>query len=99
MKGTVETSVRGPQSSAQETVGHAETNAHLDAQIVMLDARHGERVLREVYDFLGRFVSYPSEHARVAHTLWTAHSHLLDVWDSTPQARAQCRMGRGAVGA
>jgi hypothetical protein len=61
------------------------TNAELDAQVFALDARQGERVLKEVYAFLGRFVSYPSEHARVAHTLWVTHCHLMDVWDSTPR--------------
>src|SRR6476619_4993010 len=60
-------------------------NITLDAQVLAFDARQGDRVLQAVYDFLGRFISYPSEHARVAHTLWTAHSHLMQVWDSTPR--------------
>src|SRR5450759_1167186 len=38
-----------------------------------------------VYTFLGRFVSYPSKHAQVAHTLWVAHTHRMSVWDSTPR--------------
>lgn len=41
--------------------------------------------LDEVEAFLRRFVAYPSEHARVAHTLWIAHTHQLDVFDSTPR--------------
>src|SRR4051794_21437700 len=61
------------------------SNTELDAQVIALDARHGERTLKEVHEFLGRFVSYPSEHSRVAHTLWTAHSHMMDIWDSTPR--------------
>jgi hypothetical protein len=39
----------------------------------------------ELYNFLGRFVVYPSEHAHIAHVLWIAHTHLMDVWDSTPR--------------
>jgi hypothetical protein len=45
----------------------------------------GERLLAEVYDLLGRFISYPSEHAHVAHALWILHTHLMDRWDSTPR--------------
>jgi hypothetical protein len=42
-------------------------------------------LLDRVHGFLGRFVAYPSEHAHVAHTLWVAHTHLMDAWDSTPR--------------
>jgi hypothetical protein len=45
----------------------------------------GAALLDEVYGFLGRFVAYPSFDARVAHTLWCAHAHLMDVWESTPR--------------
>ena len=51
----------------------------------------GERTtsLSEILDdtekFLSRFVAYPSEHARVAHVLWIAHTHCMDEWDSTPR--------------
>lgn len=45
----------------------------------------GAAVLDEVYHYLGRFVAYPSEDARVAHTLWVAHTHLMDAWESTPR--------------
>jgi hypothetical protein len=61
------------------------TNQELDAQVLALDARQGEFALEAVYAFLGRFVSYPSEHARVAHALWVAHCHAMPVWDSTPR--------------
>ena len=43
------------------------------------------RWLDRVYDFLGRFVAYPSEHARVTHTLWIAHTHAMDAFESTPR--------------
>lgn len=42
-------------------------------------------ILDEVYAFLGQFVAYPSEEARIAHTLWIVHTHLMDKWDSTPR--------------
>jgi hypothetical protein len=42
-------------------------------------------ILDDVYHFLGRFVSYPSIHARVAHTLWSVHTHFIDSWESTPR--------------
>jgi hypothetical protein len=61
------------------------TNAQLDQQALEHDERAGERVLDAVYVFLGRFVAYPSEHAHVAHTLWIVHTHLMEVWDSTPR--------------
>src|SRR6516164_8177023 len=45
----------------------------------------GALLLADVEIFVGRFVIYPSEHAKVAHVLWVAHAHLMDVWDSTPR--------------
>jgi hypothetical protein len=45
----------------------------------------GAAILNAVYEFLGRFVAYPSEAAHVAHTLWIAHTHLMDAWESTPR--------------
>ena len=42
-------------------------------------------LLDRVHDFLGRFVAYPSKEARAAHTLWIAHAHLLEAWESTPR--------------
>lgn len=45
----------------------------------------GADVLDEVVTFLARFVSYPSEHARTAHALWIAHTHVMDCWESTPR--------------
>lgn len=45
----------------------------------------GAALLDDVDVFLGRFVIYPSDHYRHLHTLWIAHTHLLDCWDSTPR--------------
>ena len=60
-------------------------DAQLDFQVLDTDARQGEIMLQAVYDFIGRFVSYPSDHARVAHTLWIAHTHRMSAWDTTPR--------------
>jgi 5S rRNA maturation endonuclease (ribonuclease M5) len=48
-------------------------------------AADGAELLSDVYAVLGRFVAYPSDHARVAHTLWIAHTHAMEAWDSTPR--------------
>src|SRR5262245_28761711 len=61
------------------------TNADLDQQILDQEARQGERMLESVYRFLGRYVAYPSDHARVAHALWVVHTHAMDIWASTPR--------------
>src|SRR5262245_55195791 len=45
----------------------------------------GHAVLHDIESFIAKFVVYPSEHARVAHVLWLAHTHLMSVWDSTPR--------------
>lgn len=45
----------------------------------------GATLLDEVERYLGRFVAYPSEHARIAHTLWIVHTHLMEAWESTPR--------------
>lgn len=42
-------------------------------------------ILDAIYDYIGRFVIYPSDHARVAHTLWIAHTHLIDAFETTPR--------------
>jgi hypothetical protein len=45
----------------------------------------GAQVLDEVEGFLQRFIAHPSEDARIAHTLWIVHTHLMDSWESTPR--------------
>lgn len=42
-------------------------------------------ILDEVAQTLDRFVAYPSEDHLIAHTLWIAHTHLMECWDSTPR--------------
>jgi hypothetical protein len=45
----------------------------------------GAPLLDDLERFLARFIAYPTEHARVAHVLWVAHTHRMDVWESTPR--------------
>src|SRR5262245_29957734 len=45
----------------------------------------GAPLLGDVAAFCGRYVAYPSDHAQIAHTLWIAHTHLMDAWDTTPR--------------
>jgi hypothetical protein len=45
----------------------------------------GATLFDDVYAFLGRFVAYPSDHARVAHVLWIVHAWLMMCWESTPR--------------
>lgn len=51
----------------------------------LADAPDGAAILDEVQGHLGRFVVYPSTHGLVAATLWVAHAHALDCWESTPR--------------
>lgn len=54
-------------------------------EIAMTQRDAGNALLTEVEEFLARFVAYPSEAARVAHTLWIAHTWLMEQWESTPR--------------
>src|SRR5215470_12685835 len=51
----------------------------------MTGARKAEMMLAQVYGFLSRFSSFPSEYAHIAHALWCVHTHLMDKWESTPR--------------
>jgi hypothetical protein len=59
------------------------SNADLDALVV--EQSTGAVILSGIERFLERFVAYPSEHARIAHALWIAHTHLMSAWESTPR--------------
>src|SRR5262245_40080276 len=60
------------------------SNDDLD-RIALENDANGDVILREVHAFLGRFISYPSEHARTAQALWVVHAHLMELWDTTPR--------------
>jgi Protein of unknown function (DUF3631) len=61
------------------------SNAELDQLAQNHDANQGQRILDQVYNFLGRFVSYPNDAARIAHAAWIVHAHAMHLWDSTPR--------------
>lgn len=42
-------------------------------------------LLDDVFDFIGQFVAFPSSAAMTAVVLWTAHSHAVNAFDSTPR--------------
>jgi hypothetical protein len=50
-----------------------------------MTAIDGAALLNEVEAFHRRFNVFPTEAAYVAVTLWDAHAHLLDCFDSTPR--------------
>src|SRR5262249_47997328 len=45
----------------------------------------GTKLFDEARSFYRRFIAYPSEHAAIAHVLWTVHTHLMDCWETTPR--------------
>ena len=45
----------------------------------------GSIVLDRIDSFYRRYVVYPSDGARWAHVLWTAHCWLMDCWYRTPR--------------
>lgn len=49
------------------------------------DDPDGAKLLDDIDAFLSRFVVYPGDPERRAHTLWIAHTHLMDCWESTPR--------------
>lgn len=66
-------------SADDEAIARAAAN---DLQEIAVTS---SRMLDEIETYLDRFISYPSEAARIAHTLWIAHTHLMDAWESTPR--------------
>jgi Protein of unknown function (DUF3631) len=46
---------------------------------------HGSVLLDQVEAMLARFVAFPSDEARIAVTLWVAHTHALTAFECTPR--------------
>jgi hypothetical protein len=68
------------------------SNTILDGEVIHLDLQReqsnkidGAKLLFEICEFLGRFVCYPNEHGQIAHTLWIAHTHMMEAWETTPR--------------
>lgn len=53
--------------------------------MIMVSDNSGADLLDQVEKFLARFIIYPDDHAKHAHTLWIAHTFLMDHWESTPR--------------
>ena len=51
-------------------------SAQLDSVLTSVGERSSplSQILDETEKFLSRFVAYPSEHAKIAHVLWIAHT-------------------------
>jgi hypothetical protein len=45
----------------------------------------GDHVLDAIESLLGRFVAFPSDHARAAVALWVVHAHTVEAFESTPR--------------
>jgi hypothetical protein len=55
------------------------------ADLADLAGSEGCVTLDAVEHFLSRFIAYPSDSARQAHTLWLAHTWRMDAWEATPR--------------
>src|SRR5712691_1090347 len=53
--------------------------------IIPIGSVNGAELFNKIEAYLGRFISYPSESARIAHVLWIAHTHLIELFDNTPR--------------
>lgn len=78
------TSATSAASTGQDVADTPAASATPSATPATWDGDLGE-LLGEVCEFLGRFIAYPSEHARIAHALWIAHTHAMGAWESTPR--------------
>ena len=72
-----------PEQIADEIMAKGKPDAKQPPPRVNRD--EGAALLDRTYNFLGRFIAYPSVHAHVAHVLWVAHAHLMPAWESTPR--------------
>jgi hypothetical protein len=74
----------GPNEYPEEPITTT-TPIHFSDPHVVGALFEGALLLDQVETFLARFIAYPSESARIAHTLWIAHAWMMDRWDSTPR--------------
>lgn len=72
-----EDDVEWPPKSMEES-----TEAPPMPTVIAID---GIDLLERVAEFLARFILHPTPEALVAHTLWVAHTHLMEAWQSTPR--------------
>jgi hypothetical protein len=65
-------------------VRHESTRTAEDTEVGPFVGNLAE-LLADVETFIGRFVAFPSTAALVAETLWVAHAHAIDAFESTPR--------------
>jgi hypothetical protein len=78
-------SEKTPEQIAAEILARAKGKANGKTPPPHVERSEGANLLNDVSEFFKRFIAYPSEYARVAHTLWVAHAHLMKAWESTPR--------------
>ena len=49
------------------------------------DYKKNEELFDAVFDYTGRFISYPSDEAHIAHVGWILHTHVFECFDTTPR--------------
>ena len=74
-----------PEQIAAEILAKAKGKPNGKVKPEPVERGQGNALLKAVREFLGRFVAYPSDHAKTAHVLWCAYAHLMDSWESTPR--------------
>lgn len=72
----------GPTDHGSEPATGGVTDVTLVTHAV---SDEGYAVLDDVERWLETYVAYPSEYARLAHTLWIAHTHIIAAFNSTPR--------------
>jgi len=77
-----------PQNKQRPEIKIKANNGTKPKALPLADKSNPQELFQKIERFLARFVSYPSEHAHVAHVLWIAHTHCMDAWESTPRLAA-----------
>lgn len=74
--------VRDPDDHTAVECGQADEDTSVDNLVTSIN---GADLLDQILAFQHRFICYPSNDAAIAHTLWIAHTHLMDAWFTTPR--------------
>jgi hypothetical protein len=72
----------GKDAADHLAAGHG---LHDFVEVALPTALDGAALLHEVEQFIHRYVVLPSDAAYVAMTLWVAHTHAIDAFESTPR--------------
>ena len=84
--GAIDDVITSSEPSPREAIRHAKpAAAPVAPPAVPAEPVDGAALLGDVHDFIGRYVAFPSEAAAHAVTLWAAHCHAPDSFESTPR--------------